>query len=78
VPAAELLPSAKRVASEILARGPIAVRFAMDAAIRGLETDLAHGLEMEAAYFGLVSATADMREGLRAFLEKRKPTFTGV
>ena len=78
VPAAELLPHCEKVAGEILARGPIAVRFAMDAAIRGLETDLAHGLEMESAYFGLVSATADMREGLKAFLEKRKATFTGV
>src|SRR5438034_4749187 len=65
MPAAELLPHCENVAGEVLARGPIAVRFAMDAAIRGLETDLAHGLEMESAYFGLVSATADMREGLK-------------
>ena len=78
MPAAELLPHCEKVAGEVLARGPIAVRFAMDAAIRGLETDLAHGLEMESAYFGLVSATGDMREGLKAFLEKRKATFTGV
>jgi enoyl-CoA hydratase len=78
LPAADLLPHCEKVAGEILARGQIAVRFAMDAAIRGLETDLAHGLEMESAYFGLVSATADMREGLRAFLEKRKPNFTGA
>ncbi len=78
LPAAELLPHCEKVAGEILARGPIAVRCAMDAAIRGLETDLAHGLEMESTYFGLLSATADMREGLRAFLEKRKPTFTGA
>jgi len=75
--AAELLPHCERVAKEILSRGPIAVRCAMDAAIRGVETDLAHGLEMESAYFGLLSATTDMREGLRAFLEKRKPAFTG-
>ena len=76
-PAVELLAHCERVAKEILSRGPIAVRCAMDAAIRGVETDLAHGLEMESAYFGLLSATADMREGLRAFLEKRKPAFTG-
>jgi enoyl-CoA hydratase len=78
LPAADLLPHCEKVANEILTRGPIAVRCAMDAAIRGLETDLAHGLETESAYFGLLSATADMKEGLRAFLEKRKPTFTGV
>jgi len=76
-PAPDLLPHCERVAKEILSRGPVAVRCAMDAAIRGLETDLAHGLEMESAYFGLLAATADMREGLRAFLEKRKPSFTG-
>ena len=76
-PAAELLPHCEKVANEILSRGSIAVRCGMDAAIRGLETDLAHGLETESAYFGLLSATTDMREGLRAFLEKRKPGFTG-
>jgi len=78
LPPAELLPHCEKVAGEILSRGPIAVRCAMDAAIRGLETDLAHGLEMESAYFGLLSATGDMREGLKAFLEKRKPAFTGA
>jgi enoyl-CoA hydratase len=78
LPQAELLPHCERVAGEILARGPLAVRFALDAAVHGMETDLTHGLEQEAIYFGLLSATADMREGLKAFLEKRKPTFTGA
>jgi enoyl-CoA hydratase len=78
LPAAELMAHCEKVAGEILSRGPIAVRFAMDAAIRGLETDLTQGLEREAVSFGLLSATADMREGLKAFLEKRKPTFTGA
>jgi len=78
LPAADLLPHCEKVAGEILSRGPLAVRCAMDAAIRGTETDLAHGLEMESTYFGLLASTADMREGLRAFLEKRKPTFTGA
>ncbi len=77
-PAADLLPHCEKVAGEILSRGSLAVRCAMDAAIRGVETDLAHGLEMESTYFGLLASTADMREGLRAFLEKRKPTFTGA
>jgi len=54
------------------------VRCAMDAAIQGLETDLEHGLRQESTYFGLLSATADMRDGLTAFLEKRKPNFTGA
>lgn len=77
LPQPELLPHCEKVAGEILSRGPLAVRAALDAAIAGLETDLAHGLELESTSFGLVSATADMREGLKAFLEKRKPTFTG-
>ncbi|HEX7078174.1 MAG TPA: enoyl-CoA hydratase-related protein [Candidatus Eisenbacteria bacterium] len=78
VPQADLLPHCEKVAGEILAKGSIAVRCAMDAAIRGLETDLEHGLAQESTYFGLLSATGDMREGLKAFLEKRKPNFTGA
>ncbi len=77
LPAADLLAHCERVAGEILARGPIAVRLAMNAAIRGVETDMGHGLEIEAVAFGLASATEDMREGLKAFLEKRKPAFRG-
>ena len=77
LPQAELLPHCEKVAGEILSRGPLAVRCAMDAAIEGMETDIAHGLDLESTSFGLLSATSDMREGLKAFLEKRKPTFTG-
>jgi len=76
-PLADLLPHCEKVAAEILSRGPLAVRHAMDAAIRGVETDLEHGLELESAYFGLLASTGDMREGLTAFLEKRKPSFSG-
>jgi enoyl-CoA hydratase len=78
LPAADLIPHCEKVAREILGRGPLAVRFAMEAAIRGCETSLERGLELESAYFGLLSATGDMREGLTAFLEKRKPAFTGA
>jgi len=78
LPPAELLPHCEKVAGEILSRGALAIRYAMDAAIRGLETDLTQGLEREAGHFGLLAATKDMHEGLKAFLEKRKPTFTGA
>jgi len=78
LPPAELLPHCEKVAGEILSRGALAIRYAMDAAIRGLETDLTQGLEREAGRFGLLAATKDMHEGLKAFLEKRKPTFTGA
>ena len=77
LPAAELIPHCEKVAGEILSRGALAVRYAMDAAVRGMETDLTQGLEREAGHFGLLAATSDMHEGLKAFLEKRKPTFTG-
>jgi len=78
LPAPDLLPHCEKVAGEILNRGALAVRYAMDAAIRGMETDLTQGLEREAGHFGLLAATNDMHEGLKAFLEKRKPTFTGA
>ena len=78
VPPADLIPHCEKVAREILGRGPLAVRYAMEAAIRGAEAGIERGLELESAYFGLLSATGDMREGLTAFLEKRKPAFTGA
>jgi enoyl-CoA hydratase len=78
LPQAELLPHAEKVAHEILSKGPLAVRCAMDAAIGGLDSTLEQGLAQESTYFGLLSATTDMREGLKAFLEKRKPSFGGA
>src|SRR5262245_10749653 len=78
LPQAELLPHAEKVANEILSKGPLAVRCAMEAAIGGLDSTLEQGLAQESTYFGLLSATSDMREGLKAFLEKRKPAFGGA
>jgi enoyl-CoA hydratase len=77
-PQAELLPACEKVAAEILSRGALAIGYALDAAIRGMETDLTQGLEREAGHFGLLAATDDMHEGLKAFLEKRKPSFKGA
>lgn len=74
-PAAELMAEARKLAGTICANGPVAVRLALDCALRGRSQPLDEGLRYEANAFGLVSATADMREGLRAFLEKRKPAF---
>ena len=50
---------------------------AMDAINQGLEMPFAEGCQLEAALFGMVATTDDMREGTRAFLEKRKPEFKG-
>src|SRR6266850_1588679 len=77
VPAAELLPSAESLARAILTRGPVALRYALQAVREGLQMPLDEGLSMEAALFGLTCATDDMREGTRAFVEKRKPLFKG-
>jgi len=77
-PQAELIPACEKIAGEILSRGALAIGYALDAAIRGMESDLTQGLEREAGHFGLLAATQDMHEGLKAFLEKRKPIFTGA
>lgn len=77
VPQAELMPAAEAIAKEIMANGPVAVRYGLDAIHRGLEMTQEEGLFVEAALFGLLCTTEDMREGTRAFLEKRKPEFKG-
>jgi len=75
LPQPELLTGVKAVASRIVSRGPLAVALAKQAARRGLQLDLRHGLELEADLFGVISSTAEMKEGMAAFLEKRKPTW---
>ena len=77
-PQADLIPACEKIAQTILGKGALAIRYALDAAVRGVESDLTQGLEREAGHFGLLAATADMHEGLKAFLEKRKPNFTGA
>jgi enoyl-CoA hydratase len=57
--------------------GPLAVQLALEAVDQGLEMTLDQGLLLEANHFGLLAATADMQEGLKAFLEKRPPRFRG-
>ncbi len=74
---AELLPAAEALARKIAANAPIAVQFTMEAIERGADLPLEQGLLVEAALFGLCCSTADMREGTRAFLEKRPARFEG-
>ena len=77
VPAASLLDEARALAQAWAANAPVAMRYAMEAVAHGLETSCAEGCFVEASLFGLAFATEDMREGTRAFLEKRKPEFKG-
>ncbi|MFO1050882.1 MAG: enoyl-CoA hydratase-related protein [Planctomycetota bacterium] len=72
-PQGELLAGVKAVANRIVSRGRTAVAFAKQAARRGVHLPLVEGLELESDLFGMISSTDEMREGMRAFLEKRKP-----
>ena len=74
---ADLVPRAEAIAQKIIANGPLAVQYTMEAVNKGMETTLAEGLYMEAVLFGMASATEDKKEGTSAFLEKRGPQFKG-
>lgn len=77
VPQAELLSYSRGWLDRVLANAPVAVALTMDAVDAGLDIGLQNGLQLEAASFGVCAATEDRREGTRAFLEKRKPSFAG-
>ena len=78
VPADRLLNESEALLKTILANGPLAVRACLEAVDAGLDVGMDEALLFEASYFGLLSATEDMREGTRAFVEKRKPRFKGA
>jgi enoyl-CoA hydratase len=77
VPAAVLMVEARKLAGQLAAGAPVATRYLMSAINKGLEMPFAEACVYEATLFGLVASTEDMREGTRAFLEKRKPEFKG-
>ena len=77
VPLAELLAEARRLAHMLAKQAPLAVRAILDAVHRGADMPLPSGCDYETTLFGLLASTNDMKEGTRAFLEKRKPAFEG-
>ena len=77
VPRERLLEEAEAIASRIAERGPLAVRYAKEAVSRGLEMPLEQALRYETDLTVILQTTEDRAEGVRAFLEKRKPEFKG-
>jgi enoyl-CoA hydratase len=77
VSATELMPTAEKLAQQILSKAPLAVGVILEAVQHGMEMTLAEGLQLEENLFGVICGTEDMKEGTTAFLEKRPATFTG-
>jgi len=77
VPKGEHLTEAIKLAKTVAAQAPLAVRLAKEAILASAETSLEGGLEIERKNFYMLFATEDMREGMRAFIEKRKAEFQG-
>lgn len=77
VPQAELMAEAVKAAKKIQKQGPVAVQIAKKAINNGINTDIITGLAFESNVFGLCFATKDQKEGMQAFMEKRKPEFKG-
>ncbi|MGC1107151.1 MAG: enoyl-CoA hydratase-related protein [Candidatus Acidiferrales bacterium] len=73
----ELIATAEAIAKKIIANAPLAIKFSMEAIERGMEMPQEEGMFLEATLFGLCCATEDMREGTRAFIEKRPAQFKG-
>jgi enoyl-CoA hydratase len=77
VPAAEVLSSAQALARSLADKAPVALRYAKEAVVKGLELSLADGLRLEGDLSTLLRTTEDRVEGAKAFLEKRKPQWKG-
>ena len=77
VPAESLMDEAKKLAADIASKPPISIRSAKEAILKAHDTTVEVGLEFERKAFYMLFATEDAKEGMRAFLEKRKPSFKG-
>ena len=77
VPLSDLLATAETLVSKITANGPVAVALAIEAVDHGYNSTTEDALRLESNLFGLLASTVDMKEGMAAFLEKRKAAFRG-
>jgi enoyl-CoA hydratase len=77
VPAAELMPAARKMAQTLASKAPIAVRYILEAVNQGLDMSLEQGQVLETALFGAIASTDDTKEGTAAFLAQRKATWKG-
>jgi enoyl-CoA hydratase len=77
VPVEFYLEEAQKLAAEIASKPPVAVRLAKEAVLKSFDTTIEMGLEFERKNFYLLFASDDMREGMTAFIEKRKPEWKG-
>ena len=75
---ADLAATGGRVAEAILSRAPLAARLVKDAVLKGYDMTLEQGIRLEEDLYALLQTTSDRAEGVRAFLEKRKPLFRGA
>jgi enoyl-CoA hydratase len=74
---AELLERSKQLLRKVTRNGPLAVRMALESVYHALDATTPDALEFESSLFGLLASTADMKEGMEAFLQKRKASFQG-
>ena len=76
-PAESLAEEAAKLAETIAGKGPIALRYLKEAIVKGMDMTLEQGLRLEADLYFLIHTTADRTEGIRSYLEKRKPEYKG-
>lgn len=73
----ELMGAARKLVGQVVANGPLAVGLAIESTSRGMEVGIEDALALESTFFGFLASTADLKEGVAAFLEKRPPSFEG-
>lgn len=77
VPGEDLMDTSKAILRKVTKNGPLAVKMVLESIYRGLDTTLLEATGVESSLFGLLASTEDVKEGMTAFLEKRKPDFKG-